>query len=85
MGRAYQVEERREEEVAPEESQAFSRYRPQDDTIPAAYLVGMLVMAGFAGASLLGRALNNRRSQRLPVVAHATSHHRTRGGSNGAR
>jgi len=84
MGRAYQVEERREEEVAPEESQAFSRYRPHDGSVPPAYLVGMLLMAGFAGVSLFGRTLNNRRSQRLPRAAYVACQHRTRGGSNGA-
>ncbi len=51
--RVYQVEEKREEEAALEESQAFSRYEPRHDGAPLpAYLVGLILIAALAGAAL---------------------------------
>jgi hypothetical protein len=52
FGRAF--ERQREEEVAPEESQAFARYRPDDGGFPAAFVVGAIVLAALAGATIRG-------------------------------
>jgi hypothetical protein len=79
--RTYQVEEKREEEAAIEESQAFSRRegREEGPAVPA-YLLGLVLLAAVAGASVRGgpgarpdrtmpapaftRAERNRRSRR---------------------
>jgi hypothetical protein len=47
------VEEKREEEAAPEQSQAFSRYEP-DDGGPPAYLLGLVLIAAVAGVGMRG-------------------------------
>ncbi len=78
--RTYQVEEKREEEAAIEESQAFSRYQPDDGPSVPPYLLGLVLLAALAGASVRGgpgarpdrtrpapaftRAERNRRSRR---------------------
>lgn len=54
LGRAYQVEEKREEELAPEESQAFARYHPDDGGLPRGFLIGAIVLAALAGATIRG-------------------------------
>ncbi|MEX2105306.1 MAG: hypothetical protein WD810_00255 [Solirubrobacterales bacterium] len=53
--RTYQVEEKREEEAAIEESQAFSRYESSDGglTVPP-YLLGLVLILALAGASVRG-------------------------------
>ena len=55
MGRVY--EEKREEEAAPEESQSFARYEPagHGQPLPGSFLIGMLVLAALAGATIRGR------------------------------
>jgi hypothetical protein len=52
FGRAF--ERQREEEVAPEESQAFARYHPDDGGLPASFIVGAIVLAALAGATIRG-------------------------------
>jgi hypothetical protein len=52
FGRAF--ERQREEEVAPEESQAFTRYHPDDGGLPAGFVVGAIVLAALAGATIRG-------------------------------
>ncbi len=57
--RTYQVEEKREEEAATEESQAFSRYEGhggRDDGLPVPpyLLLGLVLLAALAGASIRG-------------------------------
>jgi hypothetical protein len=52
FGRAF--ERQREEEVAPEESQAFARYHPDDGGLPAGFVVGAIVLAALAGATIRG-------------------------------
>jgi hypothetical protein len=52
FGRAF--EKQREEEVAPEEMQAATRYQAEDQSFPAGYLLGVLVLAAFAGSSIFG-------------------------------
>lgn len=57
--RVYQVEEKREEEVATEESQAFSRYegggasRDEGFAVPP-YLLGLVLLAALVGATVRG-------------------------------
>ncbi|HET8862676.1 MAG TPA: hypothetical protein VFM94_05440, partial [Solirubrobacterales bacterium] len=53
--RTYQVEEKREEEAATEESQAFSRYdgREEGFTVPP-YLLALVLLAALVGASVRG-------------------------------
>jgi hypothetical protein len=74
--RTYQVEEKREEEAATEESQAFSRYDSRDEgfAVPP-YLLGLVLLAALAGASVRGGPGARRRS--LPVPAQSSSAHRT--------
>jgi len=50
MGRAYQY--KREEELAPEEQQAYSRYEPDQGDFPAGYVFGAIVLAALAGATI---------------------------------
>lgn len=53
--RTYQVEEKREEEAAIEESQAFSRHDARADGFPVPpYLLGLVLLAALAGASVRG-------------------------------
>ena len=52
VARVYEVEREEEEEAAPEQSQAFSRYDPDQNAPIEPYLIGVLVLAAFAGASL---------------------------------
>jgi len=66
--RVYQVEEKREDEVATEESQAFSRYEP-DDGGPPAYLIGLVLIAAIAGASVRGRPGPRNRHRPAPARA----------------
>ncbi|HEX7058940.1 MAG TPA: hypothetical protein VF176_03740 [Solirubrobacterales bacterium] len=76
--RTYQVEERREEEAAIEESQAFSRYAHDDGgfTVPP-YLLGLILIAAIGGASVRGGPGARRRTRPIPAPA-LTSSHRTR-------
>jgi len=70
--RTYQVEEKREEEAATEESQAFSRYDSRDHglTVPP-YLLGLVLLAALAGASVRGGPGARRRT--LPEPAHSSA------------
>jgi hypothetical protein len=69
--RTYQVEEKREEEAAIEESQAFSRYEPGSEgpTVPP-YLLGLVLLAALAGASSRGGPGARRRTR--PAAALTT-------------
>ncbi len=67
--RTYQVEEKREEEAATEESQAFSRYESGERsglTVPP-YLLAFVLLAALAGASVRGGPGARRRPRRIPV------------------
>ncbi len=68
--RTYQVEEKREEEAAIEESHAFSRYEAEDEglTVPP-YLLGLVLIAAIGGASIRGRPGPGRRA--TPAAATA--------------
>jgi hypothetical protein len=69
--RTYQVEEKREEEAAIEESQAFSRYEPDDEggsTVPP-YLLGLVLIAAIGGASVRGGPGARRRVRPAPATA----------------
>jgi hypothetical protein len=70
--RVYQVEEEREEEAALEESQAFSRLEPEADrlTVPP-YLLGLVLLAALAGASVRGGPGARRRPVPAPAIARA--------------
>jgi hypothetical protein len=68
--RTYQVEEKREEEAAIEESQAFSRYEPDDGgSTVSPYLLGLVLIAAIGGASVRGGPGARRRVR--PAPAHA--------------
>lgn len=54
VARVFQVEEKREEELAPEQSQAFSRYQPEDHGPLAPVIIGALLLAALAGATIRG-------------------------------
>jgi hypothetical protein len=71
--RTYQVEEKREEEAAIEESKAFSRHEASDGgmTVPA-YLPALILILALAGASVRGGP-GARRHQR-PVANPALTH-----------
>ena len=68
--RTFQVEEKREEEVATEESQAFSRYDAQGDgfTVPP-YLLALVLLAAIGGASVRGGPGARRRVRPVPAPA----------------
>jgi hypothetical protein len=51
--RVYKVEEKREEEVAFEESQAFSRYEQDGGGLPP-YVIGLVLLAAVAGTTFRG-------------------------------
>ncbi len=68
--RTYQVEEKREEEAAIEESQAFSRYGSEDEglTVPP-YLLGLVLLAAIGAASVRGGPRGRHRAE--PAAASA--------------
>jgi hypothetical protein len=68
MGRAYQVEKKREEEVVPEEMQAFTRYHQPDRGPSPAFVLGAIVLASLAGAG----GFRGRRRRPRPRPARAT-------------
>ena len=79
LGRAYQVEEKREEELAPEESQAFARYHPDDGGLPPAYVIGAVLLAALAGATIRGgpRGRPTRRAAPVSVSSNQNVRRRT--------
>ncbi|HWH44768.1 MAG TPA: hypothetical protein VNT32_08550, partial [Thermoleophilaceae bacterium] len=77
--RVYQVEEKREEEAAPEDSRAYARYAPEDHAPYGAYAVGLLLLAAFAGATVRpGPRGNAQRVHAAPVSAAEDRPPRTR-------
>ena len=76
--RSYQVEEKREEEAAIEESQAFSRYEPAESglTVPP-YLLGLVLLAAFAGASVRGGPGARHRVRAAPATTSSEQWTRT--------
>ncbi len=79
--RTYQVEEKREEEAAIEESKAFSRYEgreslqarwsgPESGSTVPPYLLGLVLIAAIGAASVRGGPGARRRSR--PLAAPAT-------------
>jgi hypothetical protein len=66
--RTYQVEEKREEEAATEESQAFSRYDSggEGSTVPP-YLLALVLLAAIGGASVRGGPGARRRARPVPA------------------
>jgi hypothetical protein len=80
LGRAYQVEEKREEEVAPEESQAFARYHPDNGGLPPAFVIGALLLAALAGATIRGgpRGTPRGRGTRRAAPVSVSSNQRIR-------
>ncbi|HEX8689301.1 MAG TPA: hypothetical protein VF729_03570, partial [Solirubrobacterales bacterium] len=65
--RTYQVEEKREEEAAIEESKAFSRYEPDNGgmTVPP-YLLGLVLIAAIGAAAIRPRPVAAPASTSLP-------------------
>jgi hypothetical protein len=79
MGRAYQVEEKREEEVAPEESSAsFARYQPDGGSLPPAYVLGAILLAALAGATIRGGPRGRSRRVEAAVAANQAYERRRR-------
>jgi hypothetical protein len=79
--RTYQVEEKREEEAAIEESQAFSRYEGEDAGLTApTYLPGLaLILAlALAGATVRGGPGERRRNRPAPATTSAVRTQRSR-------
>jgi hypothetical protein len=74
FGRAF--EKQREEEVAPEEMQAFSRYHAEDQGMPTGYLMGALVLAALAGASIFGGPRGRNRVQPAPIYTSSRQRRR---------
>jgi hypothetical protein len=67
-------EEKREEEVAPEQSQAYARYEPSDTRVPyGPTLIAAIVLLAAAGAEL--RNGPRRRARRRLATATVRSHH----------
>jgi hypothetical protein len=76
MGRGYQVQKQREEEVAPEEMQAFARYEPDAGALPGGYLLGLIALAALAGATIFGGP--RREQPRIRAAAAETRLYETR-------
>jgi hypothetical protein len=74
--RTYQVEEKREEEAATEESQAFSRYDSRETgfAVPP-YLPALVLLVALLGATVRGGPDASRRTRPEPAFS---SEHRTR-------
>jgi hypothetical protein len=71
--RTYQVEEKREEEAALEESQAFSRHESGEGGLTAPYyLLGAVLILALAGASVRGGPGARRRHRAVPSPATTT-------------
>jgi hypothetical protein len=67
-------EEKREEEVAPEQQSAFAAYRADDHQPLGAALLGLALIAALAGATLtLGLRSRDRHQQRRRPAAFATA------------
>jgi hypothetical protein len=69
--RTYQVEEKREEEAAIEESHAFSRYEAHDEgggSVVPPYLPALILIAALVGAGARGRPRPKRRVVPAPVM-----------------
>ena len=67
FGRAF--EKQREEEVAPEEMQAATRFHHEDQGFPTGYLLGAIVLAALAGTTIFGGPRPKTRVQPAPVYA----------------
>ncbi len=77
--RTYQVEEKREEEAAIEESQAFSRYQPDSGMSVPPYLLGLVLLAALASASVrAGPGTRRGRSRPAPAFTRAERNRRSR-------
>lgn len=77
--RTYQVEEKREEEAAIEESKAFSRYEGESGglTVPP-YLPALVLILALAGASVRGGPGARRRHRPAPATTSALRQQRSR-------
>jgi len=78
--RTYQVEEKREEEAATEESQAFSRYDSRDEgfTVPP-YLLALVLLAALVGTSVRGGpGARPNRTRPAPAFTRAERNRRSR-------
>jgi hypothetical protein len=75
--RTYQVEEKREEEAATEESQAFSRYEPEDNgsSVPP-YLPALIVLLALGAASVRGGPGARRRARPAAAFGQAPGRNR---------
>lgn len=76
LARVFQVEEKREEEAATEESHAFARYRADEHTRPEPYVLLIAALAALAGASIRGAARGHPRVEPAPVSSNHDRRHR---------
>jgi hypothetical protein len=72
FGRAF--EKQREEEVAPEEMQAASRFHHEDQGFPTGYLLAAMVLAALAGATIFGGPRSRERVRPVPAYASRPDH-----------
>jgi hypothetical protein len=79
-------EEKREEEVAPEQQSAFARYDPDEHVPLAPALLGLALLAAFSGTALtLGVRRRDRRGPRRVSPATASARARARADSRPTR
>ncbi len=73
VARVFQVEEKREEEVAPEQQSAFARYDAREESrLPGGLIVAMVVVLAASGAAVArGRPRGGGRRRPLPAVVTA--------------
>jgi hypothetical protein len=69
VARVFQVEEKREEELAPEESQAFAAHAPdQGGGVPPAVPILAVLVLALAGAGIVGVGRGRRRYRRVEAA-----------------
>jgi hypothetical protein len=73
FGRAF--EKQREEEVAPEEMQAATRFHHEDQGLPTGHLLAVLILAALAGATIFGGPRSRERVRPAPVQARGPTGH----------
>ena len=86
LARVFQVEEKKEEELATEESQAFAAYDADEhDGGIEPYLIGLVLIAALAGAAIRLPPAGQRRRRTRPAAAEIREHDneiRTGGGAD---
>jgi hypothetical protein len=76
LGRA--IEKQREDELAPEEMQAFSRYHADDTGLPTGFVIGAVVLAALAGATIRRGPRGKGTGRAAPVSLTSSQYTRRR-------